>query len=392
MYAYSYLKTATAILEMYTGEVPLAIHLKSYFKLNKKMGSKDRKYIAHLCYCYFRTGTLFKKEPIADAITKSLFLCATEANSLLEQLHADYNAQVQKSLEEKIAFLVVTHPDRLFPLWEYISAGVDKIAFFSNQLVQPFLYIRIRPKYLAKVLIQFKSIEVAYKIIDPYTIQLPNSFKVEEHFILNKEVVIQDYSSQMVIEPLLQQLKPKHSYKVWDCCAASGGKTILLHDVYDGTVDLFVTDIRATILDNLEKRFLTARITNYKIAEVNLAKKGLDTKDKFDIIICDAPCSGSGTWARTPEQIRYFKQKQLEEYNGLQKSIAKNAMKSLQLNGYFLYITCSVFAQENEHIVDYLLQQNSCTLIHAGIIPGYLHHADTMFVALFKNGVEALVD
>jgi 16S rRNA (cytosine967-C5)-methyltransferase len=385
MYAYSYLKTATAIVEMYTGEVPLAIHLKSYFKLNKKMGSKDRKYIAHLCYCYFRTGNLFKKDTITDAITKSLFLCSTNSNPLLEQLNVTYNTQVQATLNDKIAFLSLTNYDKLFPLWEAVSKDVEKDAFLSNQLVQPFLYIRIRPQYLAKVLIQLKSIEVTYKIIDPYTIQLPNSFKVEEHFIINKEVVIQDYSSQLVLDSLLEQLKPKHHYKVWDCCAASGGKTILLHDIYNGKVDLFVTDIRATILENLEKRFLTARITNYKIAEVNLAKKPLDTKDTFDIIICDAPCSGSGTWARTPEQIRNFKQKQLEEYSGLQKSIANNAIKSVQPNGYFLYITCSVFAQENENVVAYLQEKNPYKLIYTGIIPGYQHHADTMFVALLQN-------
>lgn len=385
MYAYSYLKTATAIVEMYNGEVPLAIHLKSYFKLNKKFGSKDRKYIAHLCYCYYRTGNLFKKETVEEKITKSLFLCSTISNALLQGLHQVYNENVELSLDEKLALLQVVSANPIFPLLEEVSEAIDKPFFIQNQLQQPFLYVRIRPKNLAKVLLQLKTMDVAYTIIDPYTIQFPNGFKVEEHFLIDKEVVIQDYASQMVLQDFLQHLKPKQYYKVWDCCAASGGKSILLYDMYDGKIDLFVTDIRKTILENLDKRFFTARVMNYKAAEVNLYKKPLDTNDVFDAIICDAPCSGSGTWARTPEQIKNFKVKQLEDFQKTQVNIASNASKSLKEGGYFLYITCSVFAAENEKVVEQLVQKTDLKLIQSHFIKGYERNADTMFVALLQK-------
>ncbi len=372
---------------MYSGDVPLAIHLKSFFKLNKKFGGKDRKQISHLSYCFYRTGNLFKTATVEDRIIKSLFLCSNTPNALLEQLNTGYNAAAADTLSKKMELLGVGDDiAKIFPLAAQLSDGLDGEAFIANQLQQPFLFIRMRPAYLSNVLLKLKTIEVDYKIIDPYTIQLPNSFKVEAHFEINKEVVIQDYSSQVVFNDLLPHINTKNYYKVWDACAASGGKSILIHDLLHRKLDLFVTDIRTTILNNLEERFKTALIKNYKIAEVNLSKKGLGTNDKFDIVICDAPCSGSGTWSRTPEQLATFRTKQLEEYSSLQKSITTHLIPQIQMNGFLVYITCSVFAQENERVVEHILSKSSLQLLSASIIKGYLHHADSMFVAVFKNG------
>jgi 16S rRNA (cytosine967-C5)-methyltransferase len=372
---------------MYHGEVPLAIHLKSYFKMNKKYGSKDRKLISHLCYCHYRTGNLLKKETREDRVVKSLFLCSAENNSLLLELKKEYNEAVQLPLLEKLSLLNVKDADLIFPFRELLGMGIEKEAFLANQLQQPYLYIRIRPKYLANILIRLKTIAVACTIMDPYTIRLPNGFPVEAHFELDQEVVIQDYSSQLVFNGLLAVLQKKHHYKVWDCCAASGGKSILLHDLYPGKLDLFVTDIRTTILENLEKRFYSAGIFNYKITEADIAKKPLPVTDLFDIIICDVPCSGSGTWARTPEQTGIYKVKKTAEYAAVQSSIAKHAFKNLKPGGYFVYITCSVFAAENEELVAGLLKETSLSLVSQNYLKGYEHGADTMFVALLQHRI-----
>ncbi len=387
MYVYSYLKTATSIIEQYNGEVPLSIHLKTYFKLNKKFGGRDRKQISHFCYCFYRTGNLFKKEGVEEKLKKSIFLCTTNASLVLQQIDAAYYENATLSFEEKLAFLKVPDKKPMFPMLDAVSSTVDKNLLIQNHLLQPYLYIRIRPKHLAAVLIRIAKLGVAYNIIDPYTIQLPNGFDVANHFEIDKEVVIQDYSSQMVFQNLLQLISEKQYFKVWDCCAASGGKSILIHDSYNGKLDLFVTDIRTTILDNLSKRFFTARLMNYKVAGYNLFKKPLDTNDVFDIIICDAPCSGSGTWGRTPEYISFFKQKHLDEFNVKQKTIAKNAAKSLKPNGWFVYITCSVFAAENEAIANYIATVTGFSLHSMQCIEGYKSQADTMFVALLQNNV-----
>ncbi|MFN2440108.1 MAG: Fmu (Sun) domain-containing protein, partial [Chitinophagaceae bacterium] len=103
----------------------------------------------------------------------------------------------------------------------------------------------------------------------------------------------------------------------------------------------------------------------------------------FDLIICDAPCTGSGTWSRTPEQLYFFKEEKIEYYAGLQKKIAVNAIKALKKGGHLLYITCSVFKKENENIVEYLQQNTSLQLKSMRYFKGYDKQADTLFTALF---------
>ncbi|MGE5107850.1 MAG: hypothetical protein ACM3H8_09920, partial [Sphingobacteriales bacterium] len=95
------------------------------------------------------------------------------------------------------------------------------------------MFLRIRPGYKEQVLNKFKASGLKFEVIDENCIALPNSSKIEDIVTLNKEVNIQDYNSQRAGE-LMQlstiNLQPS-TYKVWDCCAASGGKSILVKDV-----------------------------------------------------------------------------------------------------------------------------------------------------------------
>ena len=97
------------------------------------------------------------------------------------------------------------------------------------------------------------------------------------------------------------------------------------------------------------------------------------------------PCSGSGTWARTPEQISNFNSNQIAEFTQLQYLIVSNVIHHLEKNGYLLYITCSVFKAENEDIVEKLT--GHLKLVEKKYFEGYTNKADTMFAALFKKVV-----
>ena len=68
-----------------------------------------------------------------------------------------------------------------------------------------------------------------------------------------------------------------------------------------------------------------------------------------------------------------------------QKKIVNNTMMHLAKDGWFVYITCSVFAEENENMVDYIQEHHSCQLMEMKYLKGYDKKADTLFVAYFKN-------
>jgi 16S rRNA (cytosine967-C5)-methyltransferase len=229
---------------------------------------------------------------------------------------------------------------------------------------------------------------IEFRAIAGDGIALSNASKLDEIIEINNEAVVQDYSSQRVGDLLspLKGKRPTGGIRVWDCCAASGGKSIMLCDI-NPAIDLTVSDIRESILINLRKRFNEAGIKKYSAFVTDLSGGNIKMQaSNFDLIICDAPCTGSGTWSRTPEQLFYFDENKIDKYAVLQKQIANNTIPFLKEGGYFLYITCSVFKKENEVVVDFIKNKFALDVVQSGIIAGYDIKADTMFAALLQKG------
>ncbi len=390
---HSYLNSAKEILSVYAGEEPFSSFIKKYFARYKKYGSKDRKQIIHLCYCYFRLGKSELPLSIEEKILAGLFICSDAPNEILQQLKPIWNEKAGLSMEEKSSLLTESYRGlmlNVFPWKEELSNGIDHEKFAGSFFIQPDLFLRLRPGKENIVKQKLEKAGITFNAIKNDCIALSNSIKLDEVIELNKEAVVQDYSSQSVGEFLLL-VRRRPSDKVWDCCAASGGKSIMAKDIL-GNINLTVSDIRESILTNLKKRFEKAGINHYKYFVNDLTKKSskalpLGSGEGFGLIICDAPCTGSGTWSRTPEQLYYFDKKEIVKYSSLQKQIVSNTIPHLQPGGYFLYITCSVFKKENEEVVEFMVKNFGFDLIRMELLKGYDKKADTMFAALFKKPV-----
>lgn len=322
-----------------------------------------------------------KDEPIADRIIAGLFLCAEKTNETLQSLKPEWNEQVDICIKEKCKMLSIEYPAlNLFPLLNELSDGIDKESFNLSHLHQPDLFIRIRPGYKDSVINKLEASAINYSIPATDCIAMSNTTKIDAILTINKEAVIQDYSSQRVSELLsLTGAHSKFPIKVWDCCAASGGKSILAKDVLKD-IELTVSDVRESIVVNLKKRFLEAGIDRYKSFIADISKPG--TEKMYQLIIADVPCTGSGTWGRTPEQLCYFDEKAIKEYSALQKKIVGNIIPCLEKKGCLLYITCSVFRKENEAMIQLLQEEYPLELVTMEVLKGYTMKADTMFAAL----------
>jgi 16S rRNA (cytosine967-C5)-methyltransferase len=272
---FSYLNSAKEILSLYKGEEPFASLVKKHFALHKKFGSRDRKEISHLCYCYFRAYALFKGGVLHSLIPddlqllKSLFLCSTEPNEILASLKPEWNEKAGLPLKEKLLFLNF-QLSSVFPWKVELSEGVEYEKFCASFFVQPDLFLRIRPGHAEKVLLKLDEAGVSYEFISPFTIRLSNSFKADKYFDLDKEVVVQDYNSQLIAGFFL--VIPGRLDLVWDCCAGSGGKSIMVYDL-NPEIDLVVSDVRETILVNMKKRFDVAGLKKYLSFVADLLKE-----------------------------------------------------------------------------------------------------------------------
>jgi len=379
--------TAVALVNNYTGEKPFIFFLKNYFSQNKKHGSQDRKLISELCYNYFRTGHCFNHADEKN-IAAAFFMCQHTGHPLLEELYPHLNEAVHFSINEK-AKIVNIDLQKIFPFRSILSEQLNTNEFSNSLLKQPKLFLRCRPnkKEIVQQKLQAKQIE--YEVLDEDCICLSNKTGIQDIILLNKEAVIQDYRSQQVFNigfNLLQSLPFKNKLNVWDCCAASGGKSILLYDILQGQIFITASDIRSSILKNMQTRLKEAGIKLQHTFTADLTEnKGIHKQDKYDIIILDAPCSGSGTWGRTPEQLYFFNENILAHYSQKQLQIASQVASQLRENGLLFYITCSVFKSENEEMVRAIEKQTSLKCIEYKYLPGWRVGADTLFTSVFQK-------
>ena len=387
----SYFNSALTIINAYKGGAPLVHHLKQYFAAHKKHGSTDRRTIAHLCYTYYRLGASIKEFDTDKGLQLAIFLCEAKPGNWALLFEPSWLA-AWGSLEQKLDFIKEVYPGynlaSIFSFAAHLSTSVDAPAFNRSHLTQPDLFIRIRPKQEAVVMGKLHKAQIAFEKISDSCYRLPSGTKLDEVLLINKEAVIQDYSSQQIGSMYALATAFSDSKKrIWDCCAASGGKSILAVDTF-GQIKLTASDMRASILRNLQTRFAAAGMAGYQSFAVDLTSAhDLSNFAKLaDFIICDAPCTGSGTWGRTPEHLAFFDEASIDNFRQLQQTIITNTIPYVAVNGYFLYSTCSVFATENEGQVKFI-ETNfpEFKLLHQQLFTGYAGKADTMFAALFQK-------
>ena len=388
-FAASYLSNAAALIHFYKGEEPLHIFLKNYFSKYKKFGSKDRKHISHLCYCFYRVGHSIEHISIEEKIKISLFLCKAEPENYASLFTTTWIEAWKENAKTKVDFIKRNFPSfdpaNIFPYKLLLSENIDADKFSASHLIQPDLFIRIRPGRKDTVLQKLHYKRILFKEISNDCFSFDNATKLSDLFVINKEVVIQDYSSQRIKEFfLLLKLNEQTSTSIWDCCTASGGKSILAYDNIKYR-SLIVSDVRSSIILNLKKRFLEAGIKNYTSFKADLTSQIRVPYSPFKVIICDVPCTGSGTWGRSPEQLYFFNPEKIIEFQSLQKKIVSNSIVHLETGGYFLYITCSVFKSENEDMALFINENFHLKLIKMEVLKGYDLKADTMFAALFQK-------
>ena len=382
MKAINQLKTFQRILEEYPAETPLSKFLPGFYRQNKQMGSTDRKVANRLIYNYFRLGNALADHPSEDRLVVAEFLCNTQVNSFIQHFKPEWALCIGFTLDEKLALVKTAYKDfalkDVFPWADQISAGIDKEAFLKSFFTQPDLFIHVHNGYDHLVKAELNKAGILFKDEGNGCFALPNGTRLETIFPTQHWFEVQDYSSQQTAN----YFKPSKWEQWWDACAASGGKSLLLHE-QEPDIKLVVSDIRESILANLDERFQQAGLRKYQKKLLDLTQNpDQEMHDyAFDGIILDAPCSGSGTWGRTPEMIAQFHPSKIEFFQRLQKAIAANVAKFIKPGKPVIYITCSAFKSENEDVVNYLVKELGLKLEEQTVLTGYENKADTMFVA-----------
>jgi 16S rRNA (cytosine967-C5)-methyltransferase len=373
-YLWQHIKT---IINTYNGGMPLSHFLKNHFRQFPILGSRDRRMVSTITYSWYRCSASIVFSDASgyefeNKVRECLVLCKVPM-----EVYSRLFAAIPPST-------TTPHTDlnRIFSHNLNLSPGISREEWLASILVQPQLFIRIR-KNKEKICALLTEKQIPFESVSTHCLSLPNGAAIDT-FLPADSYVVQDASSQKTGDFFV----PAKGESWYDCCAGAGGKSLLLMDK-GVPVNLTVTDKRESILKNLETRFRQygyRKPTTY-VADasdgqaLNVALKSVH----YDNIICDAPCSGSGTWARTPEQMYFFEEKSLAAFSSLQQKIATNAARHLKKGGKLIYITCSVFGGENEEVVQEVTERGELTLVQQQLISGIDIHADSMFIAVLEK-------
>ncbi|HEY3705873.1 MAG TPA: transcription antitermination factor NusB [Terracidiphilus sp.] len=162
-------------------------------------------------------------------------------------------------------------------------------------------------------------------------------------------VRIQDEGSQLVAEIAGQ------GSAILDCCAAPGGKTMVLAE-RNPDATIVVSDVSPVRLDALRDRLkpLGDRV-ECRLADATQLRYGAE----FDLVLADVPCSGTGTLGRNPEIRHRLTPAEFARQAERQKLILSSALRAAQPGGVVVYSTCSLEPEENEQVIGAVLSDHA---------------------------------
>lgn len=240
-------------------------------------------------------------------------------------------------------------------LKEKAIQDVEEICKNSNQ--KPSLSIRVNTLKTTKenLIKELKKLQIEVKqgILEDFLIV--EKVKQIENLEIFKQgwCTIQDESAGLAA----LVLKPREGERILDACSAPGGKTSYLAQLMKNKGMIEAWDIhphRTKLVGETAKR-LGIQIIQTKVKDATLKENNIE---KFDKILLDVPCLGTGVIRKKPDIKWKHDKTEIEEITKIQKTILQNCSEYLKEGGELVYSTCSILQEENENIISDFLKKN----------------------------------
>lgn len=251
------------------------------------------------------------------------------------------------------------------PTWiarKFLSQWSDEFArkILTSSLQNLPMYVRVNTikANLDEILQVFDTVNISYSVIK----EIENIIKIEEsespiprlQVFQEGKIVIQQKASALVSHVL----DPKEGEKILDMCASPGGKTSHIVALLGEGEEIDAVDMNRDRVQILRKRLNLLGINSVKITETDARKLHSLTETRYDKILLDPPCSGSGTYSSRPENKWRMNQRDLQWYTNLQSDLLDEAALLLKNGGFIVYSTCSLFFEENHNVILSFLEKN----------------------------------
>ena len=254
-----------------------------------------------------------------------------------------------------------SHPLWLVKKWINILGKQETLALCTANNKIPPLAIRVNTlkttRAELKEKLMYSGLDIKETIFSPdgFTLSHADQPIQKTSFFRKGLIRIQDEGSQCIS----YLVSPKENETVLDICAGTGGKTTHLAAILKNKGQIVATDHDSEKISELKKETGRMGITNTAAQTADLSVSLPDSlKEKFDHVLVDAPCSGTGTLRRNPEIKWRILPKDLHNYTRVQKLILTNAALAVKKGGRLIYSTCSLLPEENECVIDDFIRSN----------------------------------
>ncbi len=384
----SRIKATIEILEgTHLSRVPLNKCVGDYMRVRRYIGSKDRSNVAERIYdiarCHARLGWWLEhtgtKDTPRNRVIAWVILGEGADKKRLEDLFdgSKYAPETLSDEEQIFAQKLFGQPLIRKDIPEAVCVecpadceerlrarfGEDFSAEMIAMLEPATLDLRVNTFLADKENVinslEADDVKVVGGTLCPWAVRCDNKAYLSRTKAFTKGwIEIQDEGSQLIA--WLCNAEP--GMQVMDYCAGAGGKTLALASAMQRKGRIVAMDTDERRLENGRKRYRKAGLAD--IIEVRALsdekqRKWLKRqKGKFDVVLIDAPCSGSGTWRRNPDMRWQTFGPSLEELIEVQAQILDNACKCVKPGGRLVYATCSLFAEENDDQITRFLENH----------------------------------
>jgi 16S rRNA (cytosine967-C5)-methyltransferase len=327
--------------------------IASYFKTRRYAGSKDRRAVRELVYRAIRRSGEQPKSGRA-----ALLGLAKDDPELLPLFDGSAHAPAAPAVEEEAA------EPRIAPSW--LERRFDPL---MDESEMPSLLERA-PLDLRVNLLKGSLAEAAAAVpeataspLSPIGLRLPEGFQIEQTEAWERGLVeVQDEGSQL----LALGCGARPGMKVIDLCAGAGGKTLALAADMANEGQILASDTDRGRLSRMQPRLARAGVTIVKPLLLDPGRE-LDAlasyRGQADIVLIDAPCSGTGTWRRNPETRWRLTPERLERLVNLQAHLLDLAVELVRPEGFLIYAVCSLLEEEGR------AQAEAFSLRHSAFVP-----------------------
>ena len=224
----------------------------------------------------------------------------------------------------------------------------EAILKIGNTRAPIFLRVNVKKITHTDYINQLEKNNIKYELIlDKNYIQINESINVQNlPGFVEGLIYIQDPAAQLAIN----FLDLRNDLKILDLCAAPGGKATHILERFNVLLDCYdINEERLSLIrDNLNRLGLQANILSQ-----------LKTSHQYDRILIDAPCSGSGVVRRNVDIKIMRREEDIKKFQNQQMQLLEQGWSHLKKNGKLLYITCSIFNDENEDVIRLFLKKHT---------------------------------